>query len=780
MENEKMEDKILEILKNEILSVSQLAKRLNVKRYILIGYLEALREQGKIDVFQVGRAKVYVAKERLKKGLFLFFFLTFLPLLFFSAKAEVSVEISAPNIWIITVDNQISYIPNELIVNTNCQITYAVMNNSNEQIFLAIQGNQAKIKTSLLSPTTYNLTVACNNETNTIEINVNSLNLSSSIPEKIYQDTNIVLQFSLYENGNTVSNLDSLDIYIDGNKLTSLQYKYSVSDGKWIVPIGYLSVGKHNINTSLIYKGVQITFSREINVYKNVKIESLSTNYIYPNSSLTIYAKFFENGVQIIPDLNYLSVYIGNNNALITSIDQNSITILTPSLQPGTYSLRVNYKNYYDDKTVYYVATIRGILLDENNKPIYTNFYFYKNSSEVARFSTDSSGNYKLSLPIDTYDLKIEFPQATLFLKDFIFENKDGLISYNYKDSLPIEGLKVYGFYFFEFSGTYSSVELHLKYKKQNVESEDKINVYVCEDWNFASNSCNSKWQEENFEIDKVNSKVILKLNHLSAFVLGRKSSLKVSCSPNKNSFFLNESLLVQCLVEDEDGNSINNAKVILDFDKKSYTSLTNNNGISTFSFDLDKVGNFKIFAYAEKDPYLKGNTSFEISVEKRKEIFILFPETIRLERGKNTTIDFSIVNTGQAELSDITIYLQNLQIPYSFEKEYYQKILPGEKINNSITFFVPENYSLSTYPVKIYVSSKELEKSKDFAITIIESSKPIAATGFSVKLPSIKISKEYVYLTIFAIFSFSFAYLLKKFKRRKKRNFEDIFGLIK
>lgn len=56
-----LESKILQVLKRRVLSVSQLAKELGVKRYFLIGYLEALREQGKLKKFKVGRSYVYVA-----------------------------------------------------------------------------------------------------------------------------------------------------------------------------------------------------------------------------------------------------------------------------------------------------------------------------------------------------------------------------------------------------------------------------------------------------------------------------------------------------------------------------------------------------------------------------------------------------------------------------------------------------------------------------------------------------------------------------------------------
>jgi predicted transcriptional regulator len=61
--NKSIEEKIMEILKNRILSTSQLAKELGLKRYILVGYLEAMKNRGLLEFHKVGKANVYtVAK----------------------------------------------------------------------------------------------------------------------------------------------------------------------------------------------------------------------------------------------------------------------------------------------------------------------------------------------------------------------------------------------------------------------------------------------------------------------------------------------------------------------------------------------------------------------------------------------------------------------------------------------------------------------------------------------------------------------------------------------
>ncbi len=60
------EKRILGLLNEKLLSVSQIAKELGVRRDIITGYLEALKNQGKLEFHKVGKSNVYTLS-RLKK-----------------------------------------------------------------------------------------------------------------------------------------------------------------------------------------------------------------------------------------------------------------------------------------------------------------------------------------------------------------------------------------------------------------------------------------------------------------------------------------------------------------------------------------------------------------------------------------------------------------------------------------------------------------------------------------------------------------------------------------
>ncbi|MEM5879266.1 MAG: hypothetical protein QXK48_03935 [Candidatus Aenigmatarchaeota archaeon] len=62
-----VEEKIIQILSKRILSTSRLAKELGIKRYVLIGYLEAMKNQGKLEFHKVGKANVYTVAKGEKK-----------------------------------------------------------------------------------------------------------------------------------------------------------------------------------------------------------------------------------------------------------------------------------------------------------------------------------------------------------------------------------------------------------------------------------------------------------------------------------------------------------------------------------------------------------------------------------------------------------------------------------------------------------------------------------------------------------------------------------------
>jgi biotin operon repressor len=58
-DSSKTEKEILRMLKERPISVSELAKKLDTRRDFLAGYLESMRDRGKLRMIKVGKANVY-------------------------------------------------------------------------------------------------------------------------------------------------------------------------------------------------------------------------------------------------------------------------------------------------------------------------------------------------------------------------------------------------------------------------------------------------------------------------------------------------------------------------------------------------------------------------------------------------------------------------------------------------------------------------------------------------------------------------------------------------
>jgi len=61
-----LERRILDLLSKKLMSISQVSKELGMRRDVTAGYLQALKNQGKLNFFKVGRSHIYTTSERWK------------------------------------------------------------------------------------------------------------------------------------------------------------------------------------------------------------------------------------------------------------------------------------------------------------------------------------------------------------------------------------------------------------------------------------------------------------------------------------------------------------------------------------------------------------------------------------------------------------------------------------------------------------------------------------------------------------------------------------------
>ena len=61
------EKRIMELLSSRLMSVSQISKETRIRRDVVTGYLEALKNQGKLEFHKIGKSNVYTIAGRMRK-----------------------------------------------------------------------------------------------------------------------------------------------------------------------------------------------------------------------------------------------------------------------------------------------------------------------------------------------------------------------------------------------------------------------------------------------------------------------------------------------------------------------------------------------------------------------------------------------------------------------------------------------------------------------------------------------------------------------------------------
>ena len=145
------------------------------------------------------------------------------------------------------------------------------------------------------------------------------------------------------------------------------------------------------------------------------------------------------------------------------------------------------------------------------------------------------------------------------------------------------------------------------------------------------------------------------------------------------------------------------------------------------FSLDLEnpkKEGNYTLIINVSKKPYLSSQKKINFNVVKTKEISIVSNDLIKLYPKDSAEMQFVIINTGEADLSDITISLEGIP------KNYYQLINPNKielldvskEIPVSIYFDIPKNASKEMISCSLIFSSNDISKKQNFVLNILAS----------------------------------------------------------
>jgi hypothetical protein len=644
-------------------------------------------------------------------------------------------------------------------------------------------------------PNSFSVSISCvNNATDYFNDYFTVSNFTSDInainPGTIYLgDPNpIVIDLFVKRNNVQITDNVNFNIILNGTAKLPIDKTYIPSRG-WILYLDRPNAsGTYSLQITSSYDRINKTQSTTLTVKDPIQFSVINTDniiWVRPNDTINLQVQALDRGSPIPINTNNLAVQVGSTQATITSITPSSnyfnVVVQIPVLSPGMYALTasLSYQNYTypNSSTIYYIAPVSGKITDHDGKGIAVQLRFLSSNVEKLKLYTDSNGAYSGSLPPGTYDIETTFPQSTLYLKSASINSFNDPIKYFYSTEYLVPGIRNAGLFSYEIGLTFYEAGIEMKYDERNVFNENDLVVFKCSNWNSGRKVCNDKWFEIGGSIDTIRNVVTLNLSSLSAFVIGERKKINVNYNLDNENYYISSPIKINGIVKDSDGDAVSNATVYA-FVKNTGTrenTISDSNGAFSIEFKAPEIeGSYTLALSAEKNPYIIFNDSKSFEVLKSRTVEIAIPDTIKLKQGQNFTQEISIINTGQANLLNLSISLIGIPTNYFNITKLIERLRANEENKIYVSFSIPEDAEQKTYSVTIEVSNDEIKQEKIFGFTIVGKNETVnevqtSPTGRFI-LPSM--DSNVIYITIFAVVSFSVAVILKKMKvRRSKRN---------
>lgn len=434
----------------------------------------------------------------------------------------------------------------------------------------------------------------------------------------------------------------------------------------------------------------------------------------------------------------------------------------SPVLESGKYRL-VNKINLPDDGRgpiklgeifVERNMDFNGKVVDSSSSrnPIDATFRFFDGGTKENEFSTAPDGAYRSRVDRKTYDsVEMDFYDersrssatesydARVTASDVEIGDNQGSVRFDYfmDPSVSIPGISPVNMMAVQFGYDLGEVtEIEMAYDSGSV-SVDEAQVFECSNWNYFARSCQSEWRrlnEDDYDVNPVseqvsitgaepyvlpedlsssrNSQRILK----NAYVVGTSSSLRldgnIDVGAQGGRVPVNSEFSVSGNVATAGGSAAEGADVTVNLsvgedEYGSATGETDANG--RFSVDLrapEDPGNYSVSVSAEKQPYEPLLRTFDRSltahVETGVDVSLEGAEAgqLSLVKGRRTTEDIKIANTGQRPVEDVSVSVSDLDEEFfNLSTRSVGEIGVGETASVDLEVLIPESFALNQFP---------------------------------------------------------------------------------
>jgi len=532
-----------------------------------------------------------------------------------------------------------------------------------------------------------------------------------------------------------------------------VNYDYSSLDTdilyNLIIEVEYFDAGiKHNYK--IIKRNV-------VKIQSPLDLEILDVNDGAPleystAGTLKIHFSAFYNK-NIIEDISQSDFYVylmnengeKTNNLEISDFSYNTqsgtgvVTAKLPQFEPGSYRLflamdyNVLSPIVVEAKSpIKFILPFHGKIVDADNHAVKGIIKLIKDG-EVKQISTNELGEYSASILPGNYTLILQFDTLLATLNGVYIENgiEDAIRFDKFSGEADIPGISVASLVVLELSPEikFSSADLEIYYDASKVTDEQRIEVYTCHNWNFDRRSCSDSWERiENPVVDTTRNIVKFNVSSFSSFVIGERKALHFDVTIPKKNYFMGEMVSISGKVLDSNGNPVEGATVEYSLGSTNETTKTDIGGFFMINVKAPMhEGSAKLSMRCEKEPFLPAESSVFLELSRKTELSLLAPETIDIAEGKTISTNITVKNTGQTNLTDITIGVDGVP------PEWYQiiptsisQMNPDDSINVELRFFIPKGYCASHeckkfYLINIAAQSAETQAQTTLTVQLLE-----------------------------------------------------------
>lgn len=380
-----------------------------------------------------------------------------------------------------------------------------------------------------------------------------------------------------------------------------------------------------------------------------------------------------------------------------------------------------------------------GVVRDSAGGPVETEMMLKRVNSENIPVNTGSDGTYSTTIEdrdFDTVNLKfydrgMNAPDTEFQLTDLTLGENPNLgfsseaIRYQYWENpvADVEGLEEVNMMAGKFSHQIDGgAEAFMKFDPQSVNPEN-LKVYECNSWNFQGRECMTSWDAmgsndvsvdystwrvnlDDLDLHEISEDVTGASNKtvlMNAYIVGTSSELglegEAPLSISSQSLAANGDISISGKVINGEGEAVPDANVTVSLrkDGESFRSFNPtsgpNGGFEAEGKAPSENGRYKVRVDISKNQYqdFRTESSKTVEVYYERGLSMSSSENMNLQLGEESTLSFSLSNTGQQTVEDISVSLTGLEDQY-YTKASVPQTLDGEGAVE-VTVDLPSDY---------------------------------------------------------------------------------------